>query len=131
METVEVGVSDPDVAVLRLSVYDRSRATDAPSLLCSAALPAAALRPGYSNAPLRDADGCKVAFCKLLLHVRVSNTHPPLPKQAVREAPAAEQSPPSSLVSGLGSGLQRIVTGRFGREASDEAAGGSRGSLVA
>ena len=65
METVEVGTSDPEMAVLRLSVWDRPGGGAAERFLCYATMPACALRGGYRIVHMRDADGCKIAFCKL------------------------------------------------------------------
>lgn len=78
MQTVEVGVSDPEMAVIRFSVWDRPPSTSSePRFICHACLPACALRTGYRNVSMRDRDGCKIAFCKMLWHVRTSHTHVP------------------------------------------------------
>ena len=77
MQTAEVGVSDPEMAVLRVSVWDRPPSGGDARFLCYASLPACALRTGYRNVPMRDRDGCKVAFCKMLWHVRTGHTHLP------------------------------------------------------
>lgn len=83
-EHVEVGVSHPELAVLRFCVSDlqsagggseSSRATGKD--YCFATLPVAALRSGYRSLPLRDKNGCLVAFSTLLLHVRQTHTHLP------------------------------------------------------
>ena len=76
----QVGVSDPELAVLRCTVWDRSprkNGGNRHAFLCYGALPACVLRPGYRNVPMRDANGCKIAFCKMLWHVRSSHTHLP------------------------------------------------------
>lgn len=78
MQTVEIGVADPDLAVLRCSVWDAGpTAASEPKFLCYASLPVAAIRAGYRNVPMRDEHGCRIAFCKLLWHVRLANTHVP------------------------------------------------------
>jgi len=121
MQTVEVGVSDPDLAVLRCTLWDRTAAagTTAASerLLCFTTLPIAALRTGYRNVPLRDRNGCKIAFCRMLWHVRQSHTHPPRLAQ------------PSSDVAPHGRGAARLRTlvdsvvaaGRFTRAGEQRA----------
>jgi len=45
--------------------------------LCYAALPVAAIRSGYRSVPLRDRNGCLVAFSSLFCHFRSSHTHLP------------------------------------------------------
>ena len=92
MQTVEVGVSDPELAVIRVSVWDRSRASAEPQFLCYVSIPACALRSGYRNAPMRDANGCKIAFCKMLWHVRQSHTHLPCSLQGGRRQPVSKKS---------------------------------------
>lgn len=77
MQTVEVGVSDPELAVIRCSVWDRPGNGAPERFLCYVTLPACALRTGYRVVQMRDTDGCKVAFCKMLWHVRTSHTHLP------------------------------------------------------
>ena len=79
LEKVEVGVSDPDLAVLRITVWDRPTAglSTANKFLGYATIPVSALRMGYRSVPLRDRNGCSIAFSALLCHFRVSNTHLP------------------------------------------------------
>ena len=53
-----------------LTVWDRSSAAagfnEADHFLCYVTVPACALRCGYRNVPMRDANGCKIAFCKMV-----------------------------------------------------------------
>ena len=92
MQTVEVGVADPDLAVVRVTVWDGPATPELPpKFLCYAALPFAALRAGYRNVPMRDKDGCKVAFCKLLWHVRRSHTHLPPHLKSLADDERAER----------------------------------------
>ena len=85
---LQVGISHPEPAVLRFCVSDRQRETPGHSSghspgratgqdYCFATLPVAALRSGYRSLPLRDKNGCLVAFSTLLLHVRQTHTHLP------------------------------------------------------
>ena len=79
-EHVEVGVSHPELAVLRFCVSDLQSAggaSESSKDYCFATLPVAALRSGYRSLPLRDRNGCLVAFSTLLLHVRQTHTHLP------------------------------------------------------
>lgn len=79
-----MGISHPELAVLRFCVSDRQSAgggTESARATgkdyCFATLPVAALRSGYRSLPLRDKNGCLVAFSTLLLHVRQTHTHLP------------------------------------------------------
>lgn len=79
-EHVEVGVSHPELAVLRFAVTDKQSAVTGSTKVkefCYATLPVAAIRSGYRSVPLRDKNGCLVAFSTLLVHVRQSHTHLP------------------------------------------------------
>ena len=104
MQTVEVGVSDPEMAVLRAAVWDR-RPGGEPQFLCYVTMPACALRTGYRNVPMRDKHGCKIAFCKMLWHVRTSHTHMPV---GVKQA--NDHNKPSATPA------ERLYTGRSGTE---------------
>ena len=77
---LEVAVAEPESAVLRFTVWDRQpgglKEFNA-KFLCYAALPVAAIRSGYRSVPLRDRNGCLVAFSSLFCHFRSSHTHLP------------------------------------------------------
>ena len=63
-EHVEVGVSHPELAVLRFCVSDLQSAggaSESSKDYCFATLPVAALRSGYRSLPLRDKNGCLVS----------------------------------------------------------------------
>ena len=77
IQTVEVGASDPELAVVRFSVWDRPGGDAPERFLCCATLSASAFRSGYRVLQMRDVNCCKIAFCKMLVHVRFSHTHPP------------------------------------------------------
>ena len=59
----------------------------------AAARSACALRGGYRVCHMRDADGCKIAFCKLLVHVRSSHTHLPYALQEKHDEEPASGAP--------------------------------------
>ena len=91
-EHIEVGVSHPELAVLRFSVSDKQSAVVANANakgFCFATIPVAALRSGYRSVPLRDKNGCLIAFSSLLCHIRMSHTHlPPALRSDAREGNA-------------------------------------------
>ena len=72
----------PQQTFLRVTVYNVKKqmlGKGSPIRLAYAMIPFSALRNGYRNVSMRDANGCKIAFCKMLWHVRTSHTHlPPL-----------------------------------------------------
>ena len=94
-EHVEVGVSHPELAVLRFAVSDKQAAAvlanNTPKDFAYAAIPVSALRSGYRSVPLRDKNGCLIAFSTLLIHVRQSHTH--LPPSLRLEAQVSRQKP--------------------------------------
>ena len=72
MQTVEIGASDPELCVVRCSVWDKQPAGEPPKFLCYVTMPLCALRSGYRNVTMRDVHGAKIAFCKMLWQDRKS-----------------------------------------------------------